>query len=64
MYAVHRGFKTGVFNTWEECKKHTHKFPNASFKKVRNYTDAQFFVKHGKLKTYPKITNYFNHAIP
>lgn len=31
-YVVWKGHKTGVFDSWEECKKQTHGFPNAVFK--------------------------------
>ena len=31
-YAVWKGHKTGVFDSWEECKEQTHGFPNAVFK--------------------------------
>lgn len=31
-YAVWKGHKTGVFDSWEECKEQTNGFPNAVFK--------------------------------
>lgn len=31
-YVVWEGHKTGVFDSWEECKEQTHGFPNAVFK--------------------------------
>lgn len=31
-YVVWKGHKTGVFDSWEECKQQTHGFPNAVFK--------------------------------
>lgn len=31
-YVVWKGHKTGVFNSWDECKEQTHGFPNAVFK--------------------------------
>ncbi|SIT13419.1 ribonuclease HI [Chryseobacterium ureilyticum] len=31
-YVVWKGHKTGVFDSWEECKEQTHGFPNAVFK--------------------------------
>lgn len=31
-YVVWKGHKTGVFDSWEECKEQTHGFPNAIFK--------------------------------
>ncbi|MDQ1806011.1 ribonuclease H family protein [Chryseobacterium sp. CKR4-1] len=31
-YVVWKGHKTGVFDSWEECKEQTNGFPNAEFK--------------------------------
>lgn len=46
-YAIHRGYKIGIFNTWNECKKYTNGFKNSVFKKFNNKKDAQNFVEYG-----------------
>jgi ribonuclease HI len=47
-YAIHYGVKTGVFNTWDECKQYVNGFKGAKYKKFDNIEDAEFFVKYGK----------------
>lgn len=43
-YAVARGRKTGVFNTWAECNEHVRGYENARFKKFTSKLEAQQFV--------------------
>lgn len=43
-YAVTRGRNVGIFNSWDECRQHTHHFPNAKFKKFRAFEDAKAYV--------------------
>ena len=59
LYAVHRGYAKGVFDSWEECKKHVNQYPKAWFKKFRNKSDAEYFVKHGEVRPQRKVTDYF-----
>ncbi|KAJ8270995.1 hypothetical protein GJAV_G00121590 [Gymnothorax javanicus] len=44
-YAVRKGVKPGVYNTWDECKSQVDKFPSASFKKFASEEDAWAFVR-------------------
>ncbi|KAK7132971.1 hypothetical protein R3I94_015005 [Phoxinus phoxinus] len=44
-YAVRKGFKPGVYQTWEECKHQVDKFPYASYKKFGSEKDAWAFVR-------------------
>lgn len=39
-YAVKVGKKTGVFDTWDECKEYVEGFEGALFKSFSNYLDA------------------------
>ena len=48
-YAVHKGKKTGVFNTWDECKKMIIGYKGAKYKKFNILEDARDFVKNGLL---------------
>ncbi|QDH20267.1 viroplasmin family protein [Saccharibacillus brassicae] len=65
-YAVKMGRKTGVFSTWEECKKQVDGFPNAVYKSFTSYEDAKLFVfdkKLGNQKTFDfkaEITAYID----
>ena len=62
-YAIHRndkGDKTnspipGVYNSWTKCEKEVSGRSNCKFKKFNNLTDAQHFVKTGKVKE--KVVN-------
>ena len=44
-YAVAIGRKTGVFETWKECREHTAGYPRAKFKKFRTSGDAESFLE-------------------
>lgn len=43
-YAVKQGRKTGVFTSWDECKRAVEKFPNAVYKSFADYNEAYDFV--------------------
>ncbi|MBD5465502.1 MAG: hypothetical protein HDR22_06745 [Lachnospiraceae bacterium] len=44
-YAVKQGKKTGLFMTWEECKKSVLGYPGAVFKAFSNIDDAKKYLK-------------------
>lgn len=44
-YAVKKGFKPGVYSSWDECKSQVEKFPAAAFKKFASERDAWAFVR-------------------
>ncbi|KAM3838387.1 ribonuclease H1 [Diretmus argenteus] len=44
-YAVRKGFKPGVYTTWDECKSQVEKFPRASYKKFGSEKDAWAFYR-------------------
>ncbi|RVE56161.1 hypothetical protein OJAV_G00233700 [Oryzias javanicus] len=44
-YAVRKGFKPGVYSSWDECRSQVDKFPAASFKKFASERDAWAFVR-------------------
>ncbi|TKS76175.1 Ribonuclease H1 [Collichthys lucidus] len=44
-YAVKKGFKPGVYATWDECKSQVVKFPSAAYKKFASERDAWAFVR-------------------
>jgi ribonuclease HI len=43
-YVVIKGYKTGIFTNWEECKKSIHNFPNPIYKKFNNKNDAILYL--------------------
>ncbi|KAM7174099.1 ribonuclease H1 isoform 1-T1 [Macrochelys suwanniensis] len=43
-YAVRRGRKIGVYQTWEECQEQVNRYPAASFKKFASEGEAWSFV--------------------
>ncbi|GAA0101573.1 ribonuclease H family protein [Paraclostridium bifermentans] len=47
-YAVHKGNKVGVFNTWDECKKQVDGFKGPVYKSFPTKEEAQHFSKTGK----------------
>jgi len=46
-YAVKSGKKTGIFNSWEECKANVEGFPNAEYKSFSSKQQADDYL-HGK----------------
>lgn len=47
VYAVKKGFKTGIFTTWEECKNATHGYSGAVFKGFGTMEDAEDYLGIG-----------------
>lgn len=46
-YGVKVGRHTGVFTSWNEVYKETHKFPGAKFKKFDTYEKAIAYLNKG-----------------
>lgn len=44
VYGVQRGFQTGVYGTWDECKKQTEGFSGPSYRKFKDVEAAKAFV--------------------
>ena len=51
-YAVRRGYKTGIFETWAECQKATSGFSGAEFMSFLTREGAQAYLK-GELDGVP-----------
>lgn len=43
-YAVKMGFKTGIFNSWDECKRQVDGFSGAIYKSFSTYEEASRFM--------------------
>lgn len=43
-YAVKKGRSTGIFDTWDECKKQVMGYPSASYKSFESLDDAKEFL--------------------
>jgi viroplasmin and RNaseH domain-containing protein len=41
VYAVRNGKKTGVFNTWDECKEQVNGFKGAEYKSFKTLEEAK-----------------------
>lgn len=54
-YAVKKGFKPGVYTSWDECKSQVDKFPAASFKKFASEKDAWAFFRGDKTSALPVV---------
>ena len=46
-YAVAKGYKTGIYKTWSECKAQVEGFPGPIYKKFASMNDAQTFLRGG-----------------
>ncbi|XP_051501235.1 ribonuclease H1-like isoform X1 [Myxocyprinus asiaticus] len=62
-YAVRKGFRPGVYKTWEECKHQVDKFPAASFKKFGSEQDAWTFVR-GKSTSFESTDGVDHEVLP
>lgn len=45
-YAVRKGYSTGIFNTWNECKKATQGFSGAEYKSFTSEDEAKNFMSN------------------
>lgn len=45
-YAVRKGFKTGIFTTWDECQSYVHGFSNAEFKSFSTESEAREYLNN------------------
>jgi ribonuclease HI len=43
-YAVKVGIKTGIYETWDECKSNVDGYPGALYKSFKNITDAYAYM--------------------
>lgn len=43
-YAVRNGYHTGIYNTWEECRKEVSGYSGAEYKSFRNLNDAEEYL--------------------
>lgn len=45
VYAVKKGKKTGIFYTWDECKKNVHGFAGAQYKSFAALNEAEAYLE-------------------
>lgn len=48
-YVVWKGAKTGIFDSWNECKKHVVGFPNAQYKSFESSIEATEAFRTGSI---------------
>ena len=46
-YAVKKGFKTGIFNSWNECKQVVNGYSGAIYKSFEDIEEAKSFLQKG-----------------
>lgn len=63
-YAVRKGFKPGVYKTWDECKSQVDKFPAAVFKKFASEKDAWAFYRGENISPAPPTPQTAQSAEP
>ena len=51
IYAVRKGNKTGLFYSWDECKKAVHGYSGAEYKGFLTKEEAEDFLNIGAVKT-------------
>lgn len=44
-YAVAKGFETGIFTSWDECKTHVSGYSGAIYKKFKTESEAKQFIE-------------------
>ena len=49
IYAVRKGNKTGLFYSWDECKKAVHGYSGAEYKGFLTKDEAEAFLNIGKI---------------
>jgi len=47
-YAVREGYKTGIFKTWDECKKQVMGFKGATYKSFKTMEEAENYMNINK----------------
>jgi ribonuclease HI len=45
-YAVKKGKKTGIFNSWDECQSYVAGFSNAQYKSFKTYDEANAYLNN------------------
>lgn len=56
-YAVRRGYKSGIYKTWDECKKQVIGFNAAIYRKFHNEDDAKEFVSGNYKESETKLSD-------
>lgn len=60
-YAVHKGYKTGVFTNWADCQKQIKGFKQAKFRKFPTRQEAEVFAKTGTFANSTATNNNNNY---
>lgn len=62
-YAVRKGFKTGIFNTWNECQSYVQGFSNAEFKSFSSESEAREYLNNDVTSYHEKSSKKDSTAI-
>lgn len=59
-YAVRAGFRTGIYDSWEECKKQTEGFKCAQYKKFSSLAEAgEWMTAEQQIKDITRYTTVY-----
>ena len=58
IYAVRKGFKPGIYHSWDECKKQVHGFTGAEFKSFYDADEADTFMELGLRASLKDMIDY------
>ncbi len=47
-YAVKKGLKPGIYNSWDECKNQVNGYPGAIYKSFKTYEEASLYISEDK----------------
>lgn len=62
-YAVRKGFKTGIFTTWDECQSYVHGFSNAEFKSFSSESEAREYLNNDVTSYHEKSSKKSSAAV-
>ena len=48
-YSVRRGYKCGIYESWDECKKQIEGYSGAVYKSFKTFEEAEVFLNSGTL---------------
>ena len=57
-YVVKNGYKCGIFETWDECKKQVDGYSGAVYKSFKNYDDAKNFLNENFSSSFENAKNF------
>ncbi len=57
-YAVKKGKKIGIYNTWNDCKEQVNGFSGAEYKSFETLNEAKDYIEDKKNEVFKNLDNY------